>query len=92
MGGYDHMRDYGAYLESSCWSDTPGSFSGKITEAKARDMIAWHLTRTNDRLKVENAVETEDGFEVRIVTKKGKALVDKLLVEKDTGRIYRVYE
>ena len=92
MGRYGHMMDYGSYLDSSCWSRTPETFSGKIDVEEAQDIVAWHLKRTNDRLKVDKVTETEDGFEVRIVTRKGEALVDKLLVEKDTGRIYRVYE
>ena len=92
MGGYGYMTDYKADLDSSCWSDTPGAFSEEMTGAKARDLISWHLNRTDDRLKVDVVAETENSFVVLIATKNGEALVDKLLVEKDTGRIYRVYE
>ena len=92
MGGYGYMTDYKADLDSSCWSNTPGALSEGMTGAKARDLISWHLNRTDDRLKVDVVAETENSFVVLIATKNGESLVDKLLVEKDTGRIYRVYE
>ena len=92
MGGYGYMVDYKADLDSSCWSNTPSALSERMTGSKVRDLISWHLNRTNDRLKVDNVAETKDSFVVLIVTKNDEFLVDKLLVEKDTGRIYRVYE
>ena len=92
MGGYGYMVDYKADLDSSCWSNTPRAFSEGMTGSKARALISWHLNRTNDRLKVDVVAETEDDFVALIVTKNDEYLVDKLLVEKDTGKIYRVYE
>ena len=62
-----------------------------LTEKDAEEIIAYRVTRNNPNLKVGKVKGTEDGYEVQVVTKKGEALVDKLLVEKDTGRIYRVY-
>jgi hypothetical protein len=92
LGEYGYTVDYKADLDSSCWSNTPRALSERMTGAKARDMIAWHLTRTNNRLKVDSVAETKDSFVVLIVTKNDEFLVDKLLVAKDTGRIYRVYQ
>ena len=63
-----------------------------LTEKDAEEIIAYRVTRNNPNLKVGKVKTTEDGFEVQVVTKKGEALVDRLLVEKDTGRIYRVFE
>jgi hypothetical protein len=63
-----------------------------LTEKDAQEIIAYRFTRNNPNLEVGKVKGTEDGFEVQVVTRKGKALVDRLLVEKDTGRIYRVYE
>ena len=63
-----------------------------LTEKDAEELVAYRYTRNNPNLVVGKVKGTEDGFEVQIVTKKGSALVDRLLVEKDTGRIYRVYE
>ncbi len=63
-----------------------------LTEKDAQEIIAYRFTRNNPNLKIGKVKGTEDGFEVQIVTRKGEALVDRLLVEKDTGRIYRVYE
>ena len=63
-----------------------------LTEKDAEEIIAYRITRSNPNLKVGKIKGTEDGFEVQVVTKKGEALVDRLLVEKDTGRIYRVLE
>jgi hypothetical protein len=67
-------------------------YCGDLTEKDAQEIIAYRFTRNNPNLKIGKVKGTEDGFEVQIVTRKGEALVDRLLVEKDTGRIYRVYE
>jgi hypothetical protein len=63
-----------------------------LTEKDAQEIIAYRFTRNNPNLEVGKIKGTEDGFEVQVVTRKGQVLVDRLLVEKDTGRIYRVYE
>ncbi|MDF1535787.1 MAG: hypothetical protein P1S46_04700 [bacterium] len=63
-----------------------------LTEKDAQEIITNRITRSNPNLKVGKVKGTEDGFEVQVVTRKGEALVDRLLVEKDTGRIYRVLE
>lgn len=93
MGGYGHghMMGYGTYGSNACWSAPERNVSGDITLEKAEEIVSFNLSRTNDRLKVGKITETEDGFEVQVVTKKGEALVDRLLVEHDTGRIYRLY-
>ncbi len=88
MMGYYGGPGYGAGYCGSAASE------GKLdlTEKDAEELITYRVTRNNPNLKVGKIKGTEDGFEVQVVTKKGEALVDRLLVEKDTGRIYRVYE
>ncbi len=99
MGGYGgHMTDYGhmgygrSYDDNPCWTDQRGDAAEEVTREGAEDIVSGYLNRVNPRLKVGNVTQTEDGFEVQVVTKKGKALVDKFLVEKETGRVYRLYE
>jgi len=69
----------------------PTSATPKITAEEAGDIVRGRVS-DNPNLKVGQITDTEDGFMLQDVTKKGEALVDQLLVEKDTGRIYRVYE
>ena len=82
-----HMMDYRE--NQPCWDDTRARVQADITEDYAKELVEDSFTR-NPNLKVGKVKQTEDGFEVQVVTKKGNALVDRLLVEKDTGRIYRV--
>ena len=90
-----NMMDYNArgygVDQGYCGSATTES-RVDLTEKDAEELIAYRFTRNNPNLKVGKVKSTEDGFEVQVVTRKGSALVDRLLVEKDTGRIYRVYE
>lgn len=86
MGGYGYGVGQGY-----CGSTTTEA-RVDLTEKDAEELIAYRITRSNPNLKVGKVKSTEDGFEVEVVTKKGEALVDRLLVEKDTGRIYRVLE
>jgi hypothetical protein len=93
MGGR-HMMDY--YDRSpglgGCWND--GQRQGlraDITKEEARDLVENRVSR-NPYLAVGKIVENEDGFEVQVVTKKGSELVNRIQVEKDTGRLYRIFE
>ena len=65
-----------------------------LTEEDARILIEYKLRFIvrNTNLKVGNVNTTEDGFEVEVVTRKGEVLVDRFLVESDTGRVYRILE
>jgi hypothetical protein len=106
--GWNHMgSDYGHMdyrnnmmdFRAPDYSSDQGYCGSTTTETKvdltakdAEEIIAYRVTRSNPNLKVGKVKGTEDGFEVQVVTKKGEALVDRLLVEKDTGRIYRVLE
>ena len=98
---YDHMSYRGNMMDfrAPSYNVDQGYCGSTTTEAKvdltekdAEELIAYRITRSNPNLKVGKIKGTEDGFEVQVVTKKGEALVDRLLVEKDTGRIYRVLE
>ena len=95
MGYRGGMMDYGApgyNADQGYCGSTTTETKVDLTEKDAEELIAYRVTRSNPNLKVGKVKTTEDGFEVQVVTKKGNALVDRLLVEKDTGRIYRVYE
>ncbi len=62
-----------------------------ITRENAANIVR-DLFSGNPNLKVGKITESEDGFEVRVLTRKGEALVDRLLVERGTGAIHRIYE
>ena len=95
IGYQGNMMDYSARSygvdQGYCGSATTEA-KVDLTEEDAEQLIAYRFTRGNPNLKVGKIKGTEDGFEVQVVTKKGGALVDRLLVEKDTGRVYRVFE
>jgi hypothetical protein len=95
MGYRGNMMDNGASgygADQGYCGSTTTEAKVDLTEKDAEELIAYRITRSNPNLKVGKVKGTEDGFEVQVVTKKGEALVDRLLVEKDTGRIYRVLE
>lgn len=95
MGYRGGMMDYGATgygVDRGYCGSTTTQAKADLTEKDAEEIIAYRVTRNNPNLKIGKVKGTEDGFVVQVVTKKGEALVDRLLVEKDTGRIYRVYE
>jgi len=95
MGYRGNMMDYNApdyNADQGYCGSTTTEAKVDLTEKDAEEIIAYRVTRNNPNLKVGKVKGTEDGFEVQVVTKKGEALVDRLLVEKDTGRIYRVLE
>jgi len=74
-----------------------GSYSPRqtpLTEEDARVLIEYHIRfiDQNPNLKVRSVKKTEDGFEVEVVTRKGGVMVDRFLVENDTGRVYRILE
>ncbi|MDF1536033.1 MAG: hypothetical protein P1S46_05950 [bacterium] len=63
----------------------------KITSEEARE-IAEHSLGRNPYLRVGTVTEEGDSFEVEIVTRKGQELVNRLLIEKETGRAYPIDE
>ena len=88
-----NARGYGGYgVDQGYCGSAATEAKVDLTEKEAEELIAYRVTRSNPNLKVGKVKSTEDGFEVQVVTKKGEALVDRLLVEKDTGRVYRIYE
>jgi hypothetical protein len=60
-----------------------------LTGTEARD-IAEHTLGRSPYLKVGTVTEEGDRFKVEIVTSKSDELVNRLLVEKDTGRVFPV--
>ena len=65
--------------------------SANITQDEAKELVERRVSR-NPYLKVGKITENEGGFEIQIVTKKGGELVNRLQLDKDTGRMYRVFE
>lgn len=98
MGYGRHMMDYDGgsygrgYGRGDCgnYGERRGG-SANITKDEAKELVEGRVSR-NPYLKAGKVIENEDGFEVQIVTKKGEELVNRLQVEKDTGRIYRIFE
>ena len=67
------------------------SFDANITMDEAKGLVENRVSR-NPYLKVGKITENENGFEVQVVTKEGEQLVNRLQVDKEAGRIYRVFE
>jgi len=90
MGGM--MGQQGGMMGQGRGSNYP--MQTPLNEEDARVLIEYHIRfiDQNPNLKVRNVKKTEDGFEVEVVTRKGEVLVDRFLVESDTGRVYRILE
>jgi len=105
--GWGHMGS-GSHMMGSGWGHMSGRYergsdgSGydrdygwrsnrQVTSEEAQD-IAEHNLRGNPYIKVGKLSERSEGFEVEIVTRKGGELVNRLLVEKETGRIFPIDE
>jgi len=67
------------------------TFDANITMDEAKGLVENRVSR-NPYLKVGNVTENENGFEVQVVTKEGEQLVNRLQVDKEAGRIYRIFE
>ena len=54
----------------------------------------WDSEEYADKKKAEDVKKqySENGFEVQVVTKEGEQLVNRLQVDKEAGRIYRIFE
>ncbi|NOY87727.1 MAG: hypothetical protein GXP52_10590 [Deltaproteobacteria bacterium] len=87
-----HMMGNYSNDEHTCWSNSDETASVQVTKEEAGNIVAYQLRRSNPRLKVGKVQKAEGGFEVLVVTKKGEVLVDRLLVNKNTGNIYRMQE
>ena len=62
-----------------------------LTKESATQMLQNYVARTgNPNLKLGEFTETDTTFEGKVVTKDG-SLVEKLLVDKSTGRIQQVF-
>jgi len=87
MGGsYERGSDGSRYYRGDGWRG-----DRHVTSEEAHD-IAEHNLRGNPYIKVGKLTERSEGFEVEIVTRKGQELVNRLLVEKETGRAYPIDE
>ena len=84
--GYGYgWRGYGM------WGPDRSVFGDTMSKGEAEKLVEWMLRR-NPNLEVGKVTEVEKGYKVEVVTRKGKSLVDILMVEKDTARVYPVYE
>jgi hypothetical protein len=63
----------------------------QVTSEEARE-IAEHSLGRNPYLRVGTVTEKNDRFEVEIVTSKSDEMVNRLLVEKETGRVFPIVE
>ncbi len=105
--GWGHMGS-GGHMMGSGWGHMGGGYtrgSGgpeyghndrwrgdrHVTNEEARE-IAEHNLGGNPYIKVGKLTERSEGFEVEIVTRKGQELVNRLLVEKETGQVFPISE
>ncbi|NOY86649.1 MAG: hypothetical protein GXP52_05050 [Deltaproteobacteria bacterium] len=65
--------------------------NANITQDEAKAMIELRVSR-NPYIQVGKVAANEDGFEIQVVTKKGGDLVNRLQVEKSSGRIFPIVE
>ena len=63
----------------------------QVTSEEARE-IAEHSLGRNPYLRVGTVIEEGDRFKVEIVTSKSDELVNRLLVEKQTGKVFPIDE
>jgi hypothetical protein len=63
----------------------------QVTNEEARE-IAEHSLGRNPYLRVGTIIEEKDRFEIEIVTSKSNELVNRLMVEKETGRVLPIIE
>jgi hypothetical protein len=104
---WDHMGS-GGHMSGSGWGHMGGDYtrgSGgpgyghnngwrgdrQVTSEEAREIAEYNLGG-NPYIKVGKLTERSEGFEVEIVTSKNDELVNRLLVEKETGRIFPIFE
>lgn len=65
---------------------------GPITEKDAKEIVGNYLNSTrNPNLKLGKIKDEGSDFEAEILTKSNGALVDRVLVDKDTGWLRSVY-
>lgn len=88
-------RGYGGYGMGPGYGAPYGSpyrkFSEPLDEQQARQEVEDYINSTrNPNLKVGNITEKGNQYEVTIETKDG-SLVDKILVDKDTGYVQSAY-
>jgi hypothetical protein len=85
-GGYERGSDGSRYDRDDRWRG-----DRHVTSEEARE-IAEHNLGGNPYIKVGKLTERSEGFEVEIVTRKGQELVNRLLVEKETGQVFPIDE
>lgn len=82
QGGYCPMGQYGHFSRS---------YGYNVTKDNVQAWVQDYLYGLgNPNLKQGKIRETDDGFEVEIVTK-DNSLVEKILIDKDTGRMRSTY-
>jgi hypothetical protein len=95
MGGMMHSGDYGGGPgfggpDNCPYHDLTVS-AAPITKDEAATIIQNHLKWTrNPNLKLGKITEKDKGFEAEIVTK-DNSLVNKIFIDKETGRTRHVY-
>ncbi|UCG39039.1 MAG: hypothetical protein JSV00_02035, partial [bacterium] len=87
---YGYGRGYGP-RGYGWWGPDRSAFGHTLSKGEAEKLVEWIIGR-NPNLAVGEVNEVEGGYKVQVVTRKGKNLVDLLMVEKDTGWVYRIYD
>lgn len=91
--GWDHMgRDYTRGSYGSRYGRDNAWFGERPVTIELAREIAEHNLGRNPFIEVGKLTESSEGFEVEIVTRKGGELVNRLLVERETGRVFPINE
>jgi len=97
--GWGHMGS-GGHMMGSGWDHMSGSGYGfdntrrgdrQVTDSEAIE-IAERSLGGNPYLRIGTVTEDGDRFEIEIVTRKGEQLVNRLVVEKESGRVFPIDE
>ena len=87
QGGQDYVPQRrgsgGGWLDSRNYQSNRGQ---ALTKEQARDILATHVARLNPALKV-GPVKDEGSFYMADILAEGKRVVDRLAVDKQSGRI-----
>jgi hypothetical protein len=73
------------------YSPDRSAFGSTLSKGEARKLVQW-IIRCDPNLEVGDILKVDEGYEIAVVTRKGKRLVDTIFVEKDTAYVYPVYK
>jgi hypothetical protein len=90
--GWDYTGDGFGRMFNGNSRETGDPWRGEhpVTRDQARRVIEYRLG-DNPYVRIGQVTDTSDGFQFDIVTKKSEELVDRLAVERSTGKIFPIH-